>query len=179
VAPHGHAHRGVRVEAGVAVLTVSDSRSAATDRSGARARELLAEAGHRIVDHAILPDEPAAVRRRIESWLAREDCDAVVVSGGTGISSRDRTYEALAGLLDKRLDGFGELFRALSFEQVGSAAMLSRAVGGVARGRLLFSLPGSTAAVELALVRLILPELGHLLAELRKETAEPPPGGGA
>ena len=119
MAPHGHAHRGIRVEAGVAVLTVSDSRDESTDRSGARARELLAAAGHRVVDHAILRDEPDAVRRQVESWLARADCDAVVVSGGTGISLRDRTYEALAGLLDKRLDGFGELFRALSFEQVG------------------------------------------------------------
>ena len=171
MASHGHSHRGVRVHAGVAVLTVSDSRTESTDRSGARARELLADAGHRVVDHAILPDEPDAVRGKVEAWLALDGCDAVVVSGGTGISLRDRTYEALAGLLDKRLDGFGELFRALSYEQVGSAAMLSRAVGGVAAGRLLFSLPGSTAAVELALTRLILPELGHLLAELRKEAA--------
>ena len=94
----------------------------------------------------------------------------MIVSGGTGISTRDRTYEALSGLLDKRLDGFGELFRMLSFEQVGSAAMLSRAQGGVAQGSLLFSLPGSTAAVKLALERLILPELGHLLAELAKDS---------
>lgn len=167
--PHDHPHRAPHVSAGVALLTVSDSRTEATDRSGARAKALLLAAGHRVVDYAILPDEPEPVRRQVESWLKREDCDAVVSSGGTGISTRDRTYEALSALLDKRLDGFGELFRSLSFEQVGSAAMLSRAVGGVAAGRLLFALPGSTAAVELGLERLILPELSHLLAELRKE----------
>jgi molybdenum cofactor biosynthesis protein B len=101
-------------------------------------------------------------------WLERADCDGVITTGGTGISARDRTYEALAGLLEQRLDGFGELFRAMSFEQVGSAAMLSRAVGGVVQGKLLFALPGSPAAVELALRGLVLPELGHLLAELRR-----------
>ena len=149
-------------------MTVSDSRTEQTDRSGQAARRMLEDAGHRISHHCILPDEPARVREQAERWLALDDCDVIVVNGGTGISTRDRTYEALAGLLDKRLDGFGELFRALSYEQVGSAAMLSRAVGGVARGKLLFSVPGSTLAVELALEKLILPELGHLLAELRK-----------
>jgi molybdenum cofactor biosynthesis protein B len=104
----------------------------------------------------------------VEGWLDRGDCDAIVINGGSGISRRDRTYEALSELLDKRLDGFGELFRMLSYEQVGSAAMLSRALGGIARGKPLFSLPGSPAAVQLALEKLILPELGHLLGELEK-----------
>ena len=117
----------------------------------------------------LLPDDPDRVRERLVTWLAEQTCDGVIVTGGTGISRRDRTHEAVAGLLDQRLDGFGELFRMLSWEQVGSAAMLSRALGGIARGKLLFALPGSTAAVELAMQRLILPELGHLLAELAKE----------
>ena len=107
-------------------------------------------------------------RQRVEHWLDAEGCDGVVLNGGTGISVRDRTFEAVSGLLDKTLDGFGELFRALSFEEIGAAAMLSRAVGGVARGKLVFSLPGSTPAVELAMSRLIVPELGHLLGQLRR-----------
>jgi len=165
---HREHRRDAPAQAAIAFLTVSDSRTRETDRSGQAARRILEGAGHRISHYCILPDEPSKVGAQIERWLARDDCDAIVVSGGTGISTRDRTYEALAGFLDKRLDGFGELFRALSYEQIGSAAMLSRAIGGIARGKPLFSVPGSTPAVELALERLILPELGHLLAELRK-----------
>jgi molybdenum cofactor biosynthesis protein B len=163
-----HRRHGAGAKASLALLTVSDTRTERDDRSGSVAKRMLEAAGHRVVDYGILPDDPDRVRERVEQWLGREDCDGVIVNGGTGISPRDRTYEALAGLLDKRLDGFGELFRMLSWEQVESAAMLSRATGGIARGRLLFSVPGSTAAVELALERLILPELGHLLSELRK-----------
>ena len=151
------------------MLTVSDTRDASTDRSGEVVRRLIEQAGHRVADYGILPDDPDRVRDRLAAWLADEGCDGVIVNGGTGISCRDRTHEAVSGLLDQRLDGFGELFRMLSWEQVGSAAMLSRALGGIARGKLLFALPGSTAAVELAMQRLILPELGHLLAELAKE----------
>ena len=106
-------------------------------------------------------------------WLSLEDLDAVILNGGTGIAARDRTYEAIASLLAKRLDGFGELFRMLSFQEIGSAAMISRALGGIARGKVIFSLPGATVAVELALDRLILPELGHLIAELRKGRPDP------
>jgi molybdenum cofactor biosynthesis protein B len=156
------------VQAALAVLTVSDTRTPETDHSGAAARRLLEEAGHLIVDHRIVPDEPERVRAAVLDRLAEPECDGMLVTGGTGISARDRTYEALNDLLDKRLDGFGELFRMLSFDQIGSAAMLSRACAGIARGKLLFSVPGSTPAVELALERLILPELDHLLAELRK-----------
>jgi len=165
---HAHPHGDTGRAARLALLTVSDTRTAATDRSGTRARELLEAAGHRVIDYRIVPDEPERVRETVHAWLAAAECDAVLVNGGTGIASRDRTYEALAGLLDKRLDGFGELFRMLSFEQVGSAAMLSRAIGGVARGKLLFAVPGSPAAVELAVERLIAPELAHLLHELGK-----------
>jgi molybdenum cofactor biosynthesis protein B len=129
---------------------------------------LLEEAGHRVFEYEILPDEPDRVRERVNRWLAEDGCDGVVLTGGTGISVRDRTFEAISGLLEKTLDGFGELFRALSFEEIGSAAMLTRAVAGVARGKVVFSLPGSTAAVELAMRRLIVPELAHLLGQLRK-----------
>jgi len=128
---------------------------------------LVEKARHEIFDYQILPDDPTRVRTVVESWLSAEGCDGVIINGGTGVSPRDQTYEAVAGLLDKRLDGFGELFRMLSFREVGSAAMLSRALGGTAAGKIVFSLPGSTAAVKLALESLILPELGHLMAELR------------
>jgi len=166
VTPHAHHGRG-RTGA-LALLTVSDSRDTSSDRSGALARELLEAAGHRLVDYAIVPDEPERVRGRIVAWLERDDCDGVIANGGTGISRRDRTFEAVVGLLDQRLDGFGELFRALSFAEIGSAAMLSRAVGGIARGKPVFALPGSTAAVRLALERLIVPELPHLFGELER-----------
>jgi len=161
-------HRHDVVHATLALLTVSDTRTEADDLSGATAKEMLEGAGHSVVEYAILPDEPDRVRDWAEGCLAREDCDALIINGGTGISSRDRTYEALSGLLDRRLDGFGELFRTLSYEEIGARSMLSRAVGGIARGKPLFALPGSTAAVKFGLERLILPVLGHLLAELRK-----------
>jgi molybdenum cofactor biosynthesis protein B len=165
---HEHRKSGEHLRGALALLTVSDSRAESNDLSGAAARRLIREAGHRVTDYGIIPDEPDQVRDRLRQWLRRDDCDGAIVMGGTGISARDRTFEAVAALLDKRLDGFGELFRALSYERIGSAAMLSRAVAGISGGRLLFALPGSTAAVELALEKLILPELGHLLAELRK-----------
>ena len=147
---------------------MSDTRTVDDDRSGAEMRDLVTAAGHEVFESRIVPDEPEQVRLVVHEWLARDDCDGVITSGGTGVSSRDRTYEALVGVLDQRLDGFGELFRMLSWEEIGSAAMISRAFGGVARGKLLFALPGSTPAVRLALDRLILPELSHLIAELRK-----------
>ncbi|HXV76020.1 MAG TPA: MogA/MoaB family molybdenum cofactor biosynthesis protein [Candidatus Polarisedimenticolaceae bacterium] len=168
-----HRPEAPSIRASVALLTVSDTRTVDTDRSGQLAKRLLEEAGHRSFDYRIVPDEPERVREQIERWLGQDACDAVVVNGGTGIAARDRTYEAVVALLDQRLPGFGELFRALSFVEIGSGAMLSRAVAGVARGRPLFSLPGSPAAVELALRRLIVPELGHLLGELRKQPPRP------
>jgi len=163
-----HRHGTEAIEARVALLTVSDTRDPETDVSGRTARDRVEKAGHRVVDCRILADEPDRVRRQVVDWLSLDDRDAVILTGGTGISARDRTYEAISSLLDKRLDGFGELFRMLSFQEIGSAAMMSRALGGIARGKVVFSLPGSTAAVELALDRLILPELGHLIAEIRK-----------
>jgi molybdenum cofactor biosynthesis protein B len=158
-----HAPHSVRVF----VVTASDSRGEAEDTSGAFLRAAVAEAGHALVGHRIVKDEPAALRAALEAAVAA-GADAVVVNGGTGIAARDRTYEAVAGLLEKRLDGFGELFRALSYAEIGSAAMLSRAVGGVWQGRVVFSVPGSTGAVRLAWEKLIRPELGHLVGELRR-----------
>lgn len=152
-----------------AVLTVSDSRTAATDESGLLLRDTLTAHGHAVEDHALLPNDEARVRSHVEGWLAREALDAVLVTGGTGLGSRDRTIEALRPLLEKEIPGFGELFRMLGYqEQVGTAAILSRAMAGSARGKLLVSLPGSRAAVELALERILLPEMAHLLREIRR-----------
>ncbi len=159
----------------LALLTVSDTRRGAEDVSGTLARRLVESAGHEVLDYRVLPDEPDTVREQVLRWLGQDGCDAVVVNGGTGVSSRDRTYEAVSALLEKRLDGFGELFRWLSYRRIGASAMLSRAVAGIARGRAVFSIPGSPDAVELALEELILPEIGHLIGELRKETSRERP----
>jgi len=146
-----------------AILTVSDTRTTDTDTSGALAFDLLVRAEHRVVAQTILPDEPARVRAQVKEWIATPAIEAIVVNGGTGLAPRDTTYEAIAELLEKRLDGFGELFRMLSYEQIGAAAMLSRAVAGVANGTVVVSMPGSTAAVELAMTKLVVPELGHMV----------------
>ena len=164
----GH-DRHAGLAARVAVLTVSDTRTEEDDRSGREAQRLLVEAGHRVAAYAVVPDDPGRVREAVDRWLQDPSVDAVVVNGGTGISPRDRTYEALSGRLERRLDGFGELFRALSFPEVGPMAMLSRALGGIAAGKPLFAVPGSPAAVALAVERLIAPALGHLLGELRRD----------
>jgi len=163
-----HPHHAPPVRAGVALLTVSDTRTERDDASGAAARRLLEAAGHRVVDYRVLPDEPERIAEQVRAWVAREDCEVVVVSGGTGLSPRDRTPEALVPLMERRLHGFGELFRALSYEQIGAAAMLSRATAGIVAGRPVFCLPGSSGAVTLALEMLILPELSHLLTELHR-----------
>jgi molybdenum cofactor biosynthesis protein B len=157
-----HAHAAAAPRAiGCAILTVSDTRDASSDASGDAIERLLSSARHAIVSRAWVRDEVAAVRRAAQAVLRRRDVDVVVVTGGTGIAKRDRTPEALEPLFEKTLPGFGELFRSLSTKQVGSAAWLSRASAGVAKGRLLVLLPGSTRAVELAMRKLLLPELGH------------------
>jgi molybdenum cofactor biosynthesis protein B len=160
--PGGH-HAGSARAVACAIVTVSDTRTPETDTSGARIRVLLEAAGHRIVAYAVLPDEPDAIRARVEAHLADPAVQAIVTNGGTGLAPRDTTYEAVAGLLDKRLDGFGELFRMLSYAEIGARAMLSRAVAGVARGKVVAVLPGSTAAVELAMSKLLVPTLGHMV----------------
>jgi molybdopterin adenylyltransferase len=151
------------------VLTVSDTRTEANDSGGQAIRELLDSGGHSVTGHTIVRDDPAAVVRAVNVCLVDAGTQVIITTGGTGITSRDGTFEAIDGLLEKRLTGFGELFRMLSYEQIGSGAMLSRAEGGVANGKLLFAMPGSTKAVELAMTKLILPELRHLLHELRKQ----------
>ena len=150
------------------ILTVSDTRSEATDASGRAIADLVAGAGHEVAGRVIVRDDPDAVRGIVERQLATGDAQVIITTGGTGITSRDSTYEAIAGLLQKRLDGFGELFRMLSFQQIGSAAMMSRACAGLAAGRIVISLPGSEAAVRLAMERLIIPELGHLVEQASK-----------
>jgi molybdenum cofactor biosynthesis protein B len=142
---------------------VSDSRGPREDASGDRIQRLLAHAGHTVVSRAWVRDQPGAVRRAVRRALADPGVDVVIATGGTGVAPRDRTPEALAPLLEKRLPGFGEQFRMLSARQVGTAAWLSRAEAGVASGKLVVSLPGSTRAVELALSRLLLPELAHVI----------------
>lgn len=151
---------------GCAILTVSDTRRGDDDRSGARMHELLERAGHLVTRRAWSRDERRAVRTAASALLGRRDTDVVLVTGGTGMAPRDVTPEALASLYQKTLPGFGEQFRARSVKQVGAAAWFSRAEAGVARGRLLVMLPGSTAAVELALNELLLPELVHAVRTL-------------
>jgi molybdopterin adenylyltransferase len=150
-----------------AVITASDTRTPETDESGRHIRERLVAEGHRVLSAEIVPDEPEPIERAIAAAIDA-GAEVVLLNGGTGIARRDRTFDAVDRLLEKRLPGFGELFRMLSFEQVGAAAMLSRATAGVHRGRLLISIPGSRPAVELAMERLILPELPHLAWELTR-----------
>jgi molybdenum cofactor biosynthesis protein B len=150
------------------VLTVSDTRTPDTDTGGAAIRELLESAGHQVSGHDIVRDEPDDVATRVAERLGDKRTQVIITTGGTGISSRDGTYEAVQALLEKHLDGFGELFRMLSFQDIGSAAMMSRATAGTANGKAVFVLPGSPGAVRLAMTRLILPELGHVVQQLRR-----------
>ena len=161
--PH---HRAGNRPVACAVLTVSDTRTVDTDASGARIRELLEAAGHTVAAHDILPDDPEPMRVHLAALVAGS-VEAVILTGGTGLAPRDNTYEVVAGLLDKRLDGFGELFRSLSFAEIGPAAMLSRAVAGVVGRTVVVALPGSTNAVDLAMRRLLVPVLGHMVALVR------------
>lgn len=151
-----------------AVLTISDTRTQETDKGGKTIIASLTAAGHAVVDYAIVKDEPAQISAKLLMWLADSSIHVICCTGGTGISSRDTTIEVVERLLTKKLDGFGELFRMLSWEQVGSAAMLSRATAGLAGETLVFAMPGSTNAVELAMNKLISPELSHLVWERRR-----------
>ena len=153
---------------GFAAITVSDSRRPENDASGETIRRLAEAAGHRVAEVVIVKDELREIRQAIERLLATEGVDVVVLSGGTGFSPRDVTLRAVRILLDVEIEGFGELFRQLSFRQVGAAAMLSRATAGLAEGRAIFVLPGSPKAVELGMSELILPEAGHLLGQARR-----------
>jgi len=150
------------------VLTISDTRTEHNDTSGRAIGELLEGNGHRVSGRRIVRDDPAAIRETLLAELGNPATQIIITTGGTGITSRDSTYEVVSGLLDKRLEGFGELFRVVSYQEIGPAAMLSRACAGTADGKLILSLPGSENAVRLAMTKLILPELGHLVRELSR-----------
>jgi molybdenum cofactor biosynthesis protein B len=152
----------------VAILTISDTRTPETDTGGDTVDELLRGAGHEIAQRDIVRDEAQSIRTKIVDLLARSDVDAVITTGGTGISARDTTYEVVDDMLEKRLDGFGEIFRMLSYEEIGAAAVLSRCVAGVVGTKFIASLPGSRNAVRLAAEKLLVPELAHVVFELRK-----------
>jgi len=166
--PHHHHRRAAKTSIATRVLTVSDTRTLETDSGGSLAAEMLSEAGHRIVGRQIVPDEPEAIRQVVTEALEDPEVEAVVVTGGTGVAPRDVTPESVEPLLDRVVPGFGELFRMLSYQEIGSAALLSRALAGIAAGKLVFVLPGSRGALRLGLSKLVIPELGHLVGEARK-----------
>jgi molybdenum cofactor biosynthesis protein B len=151
-----------------AVITLSDTRTMETDVSGKTIAQLLANSQHTVVFHEVLKDDPEPLRACLQQLLARDHIDAILTNGGTGISRRDQTIAVVDAMIEQPLPGFGELFRMLSYQQIGSGAMLSRASGGIAKRKLIFALPGSPAAVELAMTKLILPELAHLIHQLQK-----------
>jgi molybdenum cofactor biosynthesis protein B len=155
-----HRGHGAHLHLKFGVLTASDSRTAANDTSGDLIREALTRAGHQIAFSALLPDSLEQLRATVLEHLA--ELDGVIITGGTGIGPRDVTIEAIRPILEKELDGFGELFRMLSFQEIGSAAIMSRALAGIANRRLIVALPGSPAACNLAMERLLIPELGHI-----------------
>ena len=159
-------HKHDRTPLRFALITISDTRTLETDKSGDVMEELVCGDGHQVVHRTLLPDEPDQITALV--FQLTGSADVICLSGGTGISHRDRSYEAVAAVLDKTLSGFGELFRILSYEEIGAAAMLSRAVGGICGNTIVFSLPGSPHAVRLALGKLILPQVSHLAAELKK-----------
>jgi molybdenum cofactor biosynthesis protein B len=151
-----------------AVITVSDTRTLESDTGGATIVDMLAAAGHRTVSRHLIRDEPNSMRALIAELVARDDVTAILMTGGTGVSSRDQTFETISGLLTKTLPGYGEIFRMLSYADVGPAAMLSRAVGGLIGRKTVLTMPGSPAAVRLAMEKLIAPELSHLCREVSR-----------
>ena len=151
-----------------AVITVSDTRTLENDTGGQAVIVHLTAAGHTVVIREIIPDDPARMRPLLESLRDRADLDAILMTGGTGITSRDQTYETVSSLLDKPLPGYGEIFRLLSFQEIGPAAILSRATGGLLGRKVLLTMPGSPAAVRLAMEKIIIPELPHLMREARR-----------
>ncbi|MAI25805.1 MAG: molybdenum cofactor biosynthesis protein B [Myxococcota bacterium] len=166
---HGHHHRKQeKASVPTLVVTVSDTRTLETDTGGALVAEFLTEAGHPVIERVIVADDGDAIQSALRQALAREDVRAVILTGGTGVAPRDVTPESVEPLLERVVPGFGELFRMLSYEDIGSAALLSRAMAGLADGRVVFVIPGSRGAVRLAMEKLIVPEIGHLAAEAIK-----------
>lgn len=150
------------------VITCSDTRTEENDKSGRAIRDLLAGEGHTVPLYRIVKDDPRLIREAVEEGTATPAVEAILINGGTGLTKRDATFETIDGLLEKRLPGFGELFRFLSYQEIGSAAILSRATAGTCKGRLIVSMPGSENAVRLAMERLILPELTHIVSQIQK-----------
>ena len=171
MSPHSHHHAEDKPAVICGVLTVSDTRSEADDTSGQLIRTLLKSHGHHVEYYRIVKDEPDRIAALVQA--APQEVEVLICNGGTGVARRDTTYEAITRVLDKEILGFGELFRMLSYEQIGPAAMLSRATAGVAGRRVIFSLPGSTKAVELAMTKLILPQLGHVVGLVRGKVPSP------
>jgi molybdenum cofactor biosynthesis protein B len=163
-----HITSAKEIVARCAVITLSDTRTAETDTSGQTIRRLLAEGGHTVARYDLIKDDPALLTPLLESLLGDADVDAIITNGGTGVARRDQTVDVIARVIEQPLPGFGELFRMLSWQQIGSGALLSRATAGIARGKAIFALPGSAKAVELGMTQLILPEIRHVLWELRK-----------
>lgn len=164
-----HKHREAAPETvRVAVVTVSDTRTREDDTGGDVVQESMQAAGHEVVKRTIVRDDASAIRTVLVDLLADSGVDAVITTGGTGISARDTTYEVVERMLEKRLDGFGEVFRMLSYEEIGAAAILSRAIAGAVGTKLIASLPGSSNGVRLAMEKLLVPEIAHVVFELRK-----------
>jgi len=160
MAVNEHHRHGAHAHLKLAVITASDTRDAASDESGRLIRELLEGADHRVMHYEVLPDTPERIAEAVRKGV--REFDGVIINGGTGIAARDSTIEAIRPLIDKELEGFGELFRALSYQEIGSAAFLSRALAGISEGKIIVALPGSPNACRLAMEKLILPELGHM-----------------
>jgi len=168
-ADRGHHHRrDAPDQVPTAIVTVSDSRTLETDSGGALVEQILTAAGQPVTGRRIVPDEPVAIRAALDQAIAESDARAVIFTGGTGLAPRDVTPDTIESRLDRIVPGFGELFRMLSYEDIGSAALLSRALAGIKRGKLVFVIPGSRGAVRLAMEKLIVPELGHLAGEAIK-----------
>ncbi len=160
-------HDEIPITVSCAVMTISDTRTEDSDRSGQLIQTRLQEKGHVIKDYLILQDDPQAIIQQVSNWAQLSDLDVIISNGGTGIAPRDTTYDALSSILEKTLPGFGELFRYLSYQEIGSRAIASRAIAGIYQNTLIFSLPGSSNAVRLGVEQLILPELSHLVSQLR------------
>jgi molybdenum cofactor biosynthesis protein B len=150
------------------VLTISDTRTPTTDTGGLAIAELLEANGHQVAGRSIVKDDPDAIRSTLLKQLDSSSAQVIITTGGTGITSRDSTYEVVCNLFEKRLEGFGELFRMLSYQEIGPSAMMSRACAGTAQGKIIVALPGSENAVRLGMTKLLLPELGHLVRELSR-----------
>jgi molybdopterin adenylyltransferase len=160
------------IKVNCAVITVSDTRTAETDKSGQLIQKLLGDASHNLIAYTIIKDEPAQIQVEIENFKECADVDVIILNGGTGIAPRDTTYDAIEKLLEKTLPGFGEIFRFLSYQEIGSRAIASRAIAGTYQDKLIFSLPGSSNAVRLGMEKLILPELVHLVSQMKKGLKE-------